>query len=164
MRELVQSHADGMNLEVTIPRLEGLLTALRRDWCGMRIETFPELVHAAMFTNMLDAAAYLLTEGYHGPAAVMAGAVLDQHVRRLCEKHGIATTFDKDGDTVPKKLDAMNNEVAKYYANGKQDQKEITPLAGIRNEAAHGHFDKFDARQVEGMILGIRGFINRNPA
>ena len=153
-------------LHNAVERLEGVLRALQREWCGDRLQTFTELVHAEMFGDMLKAAAYLLEEGgYHGPAAVMAGAVLEQHIRRLCEKNGISTTTTaKDGETIPKKLEAMNAELQSRYANGKQDQKEVTTLAGLRNQAAHGEFEKFDEGQVDLMIQSIRGFINRNSA
>jgi hypothetical protein len=164
-RELTTPESLGsFDLQIIIQRLEGILRALRRDWCGMRLDTFMGLVHAEMFSDMLQGAAYLLGEGYYGPAAVMVGAVLEQHIRRLCDKHSIETTFERNGETVPKKLEAMNMELAKHYANDKQDQKEVTTLAGLRNYAAHGEFEKFDKRQVDVMIQSISGFINRNPA
>jgi hypothetical protein len=151
-------------LDYTIAQLDGILRSLQREWCGDRLRTLAELVHASMFADMLEAALHLLGEGYHGPAAVMAGAVLEQHIRKLCEKNAIPTTTTKNGNAIPKKLDAMNTELAGNYAGGKQDQKEVTTLAGLRNHAAHGEFDKFDDRQVDLMIQSIRGFINRNPA
>ena len=50
---------------------------------------FKELVHSDLFADMLEAAEYLLGEGYKDPAAVMAGGVLEQRLRELCRKHGV---------------------------------------------------------------------------
>lgn len=163
-RRMVEIVAEGGHQHYQILRLEGLLRALRRDWIGDRLQTFTELVHGELFSDMLEAASHLLNQGYKDAAAMTAGGVLEQHIRNLCHKHSIPTTSTKDGDTVPKKLDALNAELTKDYANGKQDQKEVTWMAGLRNQAAHGEYSKYDGKQVELMILGVRGFVNRNPA
>ena len=46
----------------------------------------------------------------------------------------------------------------------KLDQKSVTAWLDLRNNAAHGHYDKYEAVQVELMISGVRDFIARNPA
>lgn len=122
---------------------------------------FKELVHSDLFADMLEAAEYLLGETYKDPAAVIAGGVLEQHLRELCRKHGVDTTFPNGK---PKMLDAMNADLAKANAYGKIEQKEAMAWAGLRNAAAHGEYEKYDDRQVGQMITGIREFIIRNPA
>jgi hypothetical protein len=37
-------------------------------------------------------------------------------------------------------------------------QKRITALADIRNNADHGHFDKFSSDDVEDMVKWLRRF------
>ena len=83
---------------------------------------------------MLEAAGYLLGETYKDPAAVMAGGVLEQHLRELCRKHGVDTTSRLEK---PKMIDTMNTDLAKASAYGKIEQKQVTAWAGIRNAAAH---------------------------
>jgi hypothetical protein len=42
--------------------------------------------------------------------------------------------------------------------------KQIIAWADIRNSAAHGKYDKVDAKHVEFMIAGIRLFMQSHPA
>ena len=145
--------------------LAGILQALRADYEGDRIRTFQELVHSDLFADLLEAAEYLLGETYKDPAAVMAGGVLEQHLRELCRKHSSDTTFiNPKGDTKPKMIDTMNTDLAKANAYGKIEQKQVTAWAGIRNAAAHGEYGKYDENQVRQMITGIRDFISKYPA
>jgi hypothetical protein len=143
----------------------GILQALRADFAADRIKTFRELVHSGLFADMLDAADYLLGESYKDPAAVMAGGVLEQHIRELCRKHGIdSTSVNSKGVTKPKMLDALNSDLAKASAYNKIEQKDVTAWAGLRNAAAHARYGDYDANQVKQMIAGIRAFISRHPA
>jgi hypothetical protein len=148
-----------------IRELAGILQALHADYAADRIKTFAELVHSDLFADMLEAADYLLGESYKDPAAVMAGGVLEQHLRELCRKHGIDTTFTTPGgDTKSKMIDIMNADLAKASAFGKIKQKQVTACTGIRNAAAHGEYSKYDENQVRQMIVGIRDFIAKYPA
>src|SRR5205823_14214682 len=97
--------------------------ALQRDWAGGRLQRFAELVHGEIFSDMLDAAAHLHSGGYKDPAAVMAGGVLEQHVRNLCSKNSVSTATDKNGDVVSRKLDALNADLQKAGAYDKTVQK-----------------------------------------
>jgi hypothetical protein len=58
----------------------------------------------------------------------------------------------------------MNTELAKAQAYSKNDQKQVTAWAGIRNEAAHGNYSNYTDGEVKLMLAGIRDFISRNPA
>jgi hypothetical protein len=152
MRKLGKSNA-----AVVASRLEGVLKALRADYESGCLQTFQELVHADLFSDFLEMAEYFLEEGYKDPAAVMAGGVLEEHLRKLCQKHGITLAARP-------KLDTMNADLAKAGAYGKNEQKQVTAWAGIRNEAAHANYGNYSAEQVKLMVAGIRDFITRNPA
>jgi hypothetical protein len=114
-------------------RLRGILGALRGDYDAGRLQSFEELIHADLFSDFLEMAEYFLVEGYKDPAAVIAGGVLEEHLRKLCGKHGV---------TIPAKpkLDMMNADLAKAGAYNKNDQKHVTAWAGLRNDAAHGNY------------------------
>jgi hypothetical protein len=145
--------------------LLGALRALRADYVQDRLKTFQELVRSDIFSDFLSMAEYLLNdEKLKDPAAVMAGGVLEEHIRQLCNKHGITTTFtDAKGDVRPKKLDVMNADLAKAGAYGANDQKQVTAWAGIRNSAAHAKPHEYTHEQVVSMVQGIRSFLSRNP-
>jgi hypothetical protein len=146
--------------------LEGILRALRSDLAAGRTLTFAELIHSELFSDFLEMAEYLLNdEKLKDPAAVLAGGVLEEHLRKLCGKEGLDTdAVDSTGSRHAKKLDTLNADLSRKGTYGKNEQKQITAWAGIRNDAAHGHFDKYGADQVILMLQGIRAFMGRNPA
>lgn len=140
--------------------LPGMLRALRADYAAGYLNTIGELIHADVFSDFLEMAGYLLEEGYKDPAAVLAGGVLEEHLRKLCEKHLIATTHAGR----PKKAEAMSAELAGSSAYSKLDQKNVTAWLDLRNKAAHGRYGEYERQQVSLMILAIRDFITRIPA
>lgn len=58
----------------------------------------------------------------------------------------------------------MNADLVKAGAYAKLEQKSVTAWLGLRNDAAHGEYTAYDAKQVTLFISGIRDFIPRNPA
>jgi hypothetical protein len=139
----------------------GVLKALRRDVNAGYTRTIGEIVCGEVFSDFLDMAEHLLTQKYKDPAAVLAGGVLEEHLRKLCIKHGISTT-KPNGEQ--KKLDAMNSELVAASIYNTTQQKSVTTFAGLRNDAAHGDFSKYTEDMVKGMIFGIRTFIATNVA
>jgi hypothetical protein len=105
----------------------------------------------------LQLADSLLKQGMKDPAAVIAGSLLEHHLRRLCSTHEISLP-DKP------KLDQMNALLASQNVHSKPEQKQITAWAGIRNYAAHGNYQQYDAEQVRQMIAGIRHYIASSSA
>lgn len=143
--------------------LPGVLRGLRDDIANGRLASVIELVHADVFTDFLDMAQHLLDDGgYKDAAAVIAGSSLEAHLRALSDKHGIAT---KDGQGTPKKAQLLNQELDKSGAyQGKTEQKNVTAWLGLRNDAAHGDYAKYQPAQVGLLIASIRDFITRYPA
>jgi hypothetical protein len=120
-----------------------------------------ELIHADIFTDFLDMADYLMQQGYKDPAAVVAGSVLEEHLRKLCDKYGIPTV---KADGKPKTADALNSELASANVYSKLEQKSVTAWLDLRNKAAHGKYTEYDQDQVASLIRGVREFAIRNPA
>ncbi len=58
----------------------------------------------------------------------------------------------------------MNSDLAKATAYKKNDQKQVTAWAGLRNDAAHGEYNNYTEGEVKLMVAGIRDFLSRNPA
>jgi hypothetical protein len=158
----------GVDLESwpALHRLAGAAEALKADYEGDCLDSYRELITAELCDDFLSMAEFLLTEeALKDPAAVLAGGVIEEHLRKLCAKHGIPTTTrENSGQLRPKKLDTMNAELTKQTVYGKNEQKQVTAWAGIRNDAAHAKYDKYVAEQVHLMIQGIRVFISRFPA
>jgi hypothetical protein len=144
-----------------LPAAVGALEALRADYEAGHLASLPELIHAELFGDFLEMASHLLNGGYKDAAAVIAGSTLEGHLRQLAEKTGITST-NEDGH--PLKADRLNAELTKSGAYEKTDLKAVTAWLGLRNHAAHGDYQKYEAGQVGPMIAGIRDFIRRKPA
>ena len=139
----------------------GILKAAKQEIDGGWIFTVRGLVSAKIFSDFVEMAEHLLKEGYKDPAAVMAGSVLEEHLRQLCTGNGIPTEMERDGKFTPKKADSMNSELAGASVYGKLDQKSVTSWLDLRNKAAHGKYDEYTREQVNLMLQGITNFIAR---
>jgi len=58
----------------------------------------------------------------------------------------------------------LNSDLAKKGIYNNLKKKQIEFWTGVRNEAAHGHEDKYNSQQVEEMLNGVRQFIIDFPA
>jgi len=129
----------------------GILNAAKEDYEHGYMQDVRVLVAAEMFSNLLDQASELLEAGYHGPAAVLSGAILENNLRKLCNIHEIELPANP-------KIEFMNAQLAKVNVFNKLTQKRITAIADVRNSAAHGKWDEFTKEDVKDMIKWITGF------
>lgn len=137
--------------------LIGVVKALSQDYKAGALAPIQELIRAEVFDDFLDMSEHLLDQGYKDAAAVVSGSVLEQHLRKLSDRSKIPTELNGK----PKKADLLNSELAAKNVYGKLDQKSVTAWLDLRNNAAHGHYDKYGVEQVKFLLLGVRDFINR---
>jgi hypothetical protein len=145
---------------VNIPYIVGNLRGLRAAYAAGYLATVAELIHAELFADFLEMAQYLMSEGYKDPAAVIAGSVLEEHLRQLAVKESI--TVESGGRA--KKADLLNAELAAAAVYSKLDQKSVIAWLDLRNKAAHGRYNEYAPAQVELLLQSIRDFIVRIPA
>ena len=144
---------DGKGLTYSpVRKAQGVLKAAVEDYERGYLIDLRKLVEAEVFDDFLEQANALLAAGYIGPAAVVAGCVLEDSLRKLVESKGLALAARP-------KLDLMNADLAKTGVYSKLIQKRITAIADIRNNAAHGKWDQFKKEDVNDALLWIRGFI-----
>lgn len=148
----------GENEAHNLTVLPGILKALRADYEAGYLRSIHEIIHGDIFGDFLDMAGYLLQEGYKDPAAVLAGGVLEEQMRKLCQANSISVTKG----ALPKKADGMNADLAGANVYSKLDQKSVTAWLGLRNNAAHGKYNEYSIEQVALMVQGIRDFVTRN--
>ncbi len=141
--------------------LFGVAKSLKQDYEQQFISaTFAALVRADVFDDFLEMADHLLTSGYKDPSAVIVGAVLEEHLRRLCARHAIP--ISENGRA--RKADSLNTDLATKAVYSKLDQKSVTAWEDLRNKAAHGEFASYADAQVDLMLKGVRDFVSRYPA
>lgn len=145
-------------------QLCGVLESLRADTQAGYMDSVSELIHGEMFGDFLEMAQHLIDEGYKDAAAVIAGSVLEGHLRQLCLKSGVETDTEVKGVPIPKKAERMNADLVKASVYNTTDQKNVTAWLDLRNKAAHGLYKEFEAGQVSLLISNVRDFFNRVPA
>jgi hypothetical protein len=129
-----------------------ILRAAHNDYTKGYLVEARSLIRAEVFDDVLEQAEHLFKEGYHPAAAVLAGCVIEDSIRKTCERNGI-TIGSKP------KLDGMNAELAKKGVYNTLVQKRVTWIADIRNKAAHGQWSEFSAADVENMLRQVRDFV-----
>jgi hypothetical protein len=145
----------------TVSEVHAILLALKADLEAGNLRGLQDRVRGDTFEDFLEMAAHLLNEGYEDAAAVITGSVLEGHLRALAVNRSIAVA-KPDGSSV--KSDGLNAELARLEAYSKGDQKSVTAWLDLRNDAAHGHYDRYAAEQVKLVHGGVRDFLNRVPA
>jgi hypothetical protein len=137
----------------------GILKAAKEDYEKGYLFDLRKLVEAEIFDDLLEQAEQLLKEGYFIPAAVLAGCVLEDGLRKLCDRESI-TLPDQP------KLNWMNDELAKKTVYNALTKKSVTSLSALRNDAAHGKWVGLtgrDAQQMKDevgrMIPAVRSFL-----
>lgn len=145
--------------------MTGILSSLKTAYEQGFLATVQELVHADLFADFLEMARYLLDSGFKDPAAMLAGGVLEEQLRKLCVKNGIAVTFvDGRGDAKYKMINQMNTDLYSKPVYPKTEMLQVTAWAAIRNSADHGKFGDYTKEQVDALVQGILGFITRYSA
>ncbi|HEX7290957.1 MAG TPA: hypothetical protein VF250_07505 [Conexibacter sp.] len=138
-----------------------IVDALRADYRAGALVEVQELVHADLFSDFIEMALELSEKGFVGPAAVVAGSVLEEHLRKLAGKHGV-DLIEANGRA--KSVEVLGVDLRKAQAITEVQRKSVTAWYAQRTEAAHGRADALTPSEVERMIDGVRDFVARHPA
>jgi HEPN domain-containing protein len=150
LRRLAESK-DSANNGFYLIHAIGMVEAAKNDFDAGLLTDMRSLITAEVFADFIEQAERLLEAGYYVSAASLTGAILEDALRKLCEKSNISVPAST-------KIDRLNAELAKAGIYDKLIQKRITALADLRNNADHGHFDKFRREDVEDMVKWVRSF------
>ena len=89
-------------------------------------------------------------------AAVLVGASLEEFLRNWVEAEGLSIGSSKPG------IDAYCKSLRSADVIQKQDVKDVTAWAGIRNAAAHGEWDQVrDPDRIRVMLDGVNLFMRQ---
>jgi len=132
-----------------------VLKRIRDDYAKGYLRDIRRLAAAEVFTDFLDMAEHLHSQGYGIPAATITGAVLEDSLRRLHLKQ----IGHWQGDSSISKL---NDGLRKANVYDQAVWRQIQAWGDIRNDADHGHFDKVDSDAVKRMVSGIRDFVAKH--
>lgn len=128
-------------------RSSGLLTALPFE-VSSRVEAA---------TDLMEQVDRLLGDRAVHPAApiVLAGAALEELLRSMWQRADAPLLAGKPG------INAYAAALQTAKVIDRQDLKDITSWAGLRNDAAHGEFDALDLPRARLMVDGINLFMQQ---
>jgi len=133
-------------------QVNGIIQAAFQDFqAGLLFET-ENRIRAYVLDDFLEQADFLLSEGCHIAAVSLGGAVLEDTLRKMCDRRGVPYP---DKTTI----DALNASLAKQNVYDKLVQKQITAHADLRNKADHGHFTKVQKEDVSDFLKWLRRFV-----
>ena len=143
------------NQYMNVANVVGILKGVQHEIENGLLTNFRSLIQAEIFSDFLEMAEYLLGEGYKDAAAVLLGAVLEDSLRKIADSNGV-DTLNTQGK--PLSIEPLNTSLRKKEVYGPLIQKQITSWANLRNDAAHGHYDSYDAGQTRQMLLFVQKF------
>ncbi len=139
------------------------LKAVKDDLQQGFLDSLFSQIEAEIAADYMGQAERLLTEGQSGkydhvPAAVLAGAVLEESLRTLCS-HQMPPIALTNARGEKKTLNPLIDDLKKAEVFTELKAKQLRSWADIRNKAAHGEFDHFTRADVEQMLQGINNFL-----
>lgn len=93
-------------------------------------------------------------------AAFLAGASLEDSLRRLCDSRGIS--YDPQRTTISKLQSLLYQPANQIEVISSSENKQITAWGDTRNLADHGKFAEITYAAVLSMVVGVRAFIDKH--
>lgn len=139
--------ADATILSERLASILGIVTSAATEWRNGLIDTLEYHFVGLAFGDFLRHAAVDNDQGRKMEAAVLASAVLEDTVKRLCRKHNIAS----DDQT----LDSLISALKTSQIIEKVKAERLRSYAALRNQAFHAQWNAFDQRDLRQMIEGL---------
>jgi hypothetical protein len=93
-------------------------------------------------------------------AAFLAGAALEDALRRLCDARGIE--YNSQRTTISKLQAVLFQPSKQIEVISSSENKQITAWGDTRNKADHGQFTEITYTEVLALVLGVRSFIDKH--
>jgi hypothetical protein len=126
----------------------GTLEAIQYELENDHLETITQIVKAETLADLLEQAENLFENGYHLAAGVIGRAVLEEHLRTICDN--LVCTPSKKRPTI----NDFNQALYGIQHYSKIKMKQIDTLAAIGNDAAHNSPD-LDSTDVKKMLVDL---------
>ncbi len=93
-------------------------------------------------------------------ATFLAGASLEDALRRLCDARGLA--YDAQRTSISKLQAVLFQPSKQIEVISVSENKQITAWGDTRNKADHGRFADITHTEVLAIVLGVRSFIDKH--
>lgn len=95
-----------------------------------------------------------------GIAAFLAGASLEDALRRLCDARGLP--YDPQRTSISRLQGALYQPSRQIETISQSENKHVTAWGDTRNKADHGRFSEITHTEVVAMVLGVRSLIEKH--
>jgi hypothetical protein len=146
-----------------ISMLYGVMQALRNDVANGNVVPVQGIGHMDLFSEYLEQADHLLESGYKDASAIMAGGVLEAHLRRLCGRHGIDTDEQISSGRRRKKASILSADLYKAKILSLSEYQQVKTWLALRNDAARGNFDGYVKEEVARLVQCVWDFVRTHP-
>jgi len=133
----------------------GILKALKEDLELGFLTRVRDLVSAEIFTDFIEMSQHLLENSYKDSAASLVGAVLENGLRQIAQKHTIDVKSSDD-------IGSLNTKLADKEIYNRLLQKQVQAWKAIRDSADHGKFEDYKTEDVKAMLEGVQRFLTEN--
>lgn len=144
------------NQHVVAASLLGSLKSLREAVVDNLLNAVEDLIAADAFGNLLEQAEFLLKKKYLIASGVLCRAVLEEHLRLLCDRHGC----------LPSGRPTINDLNQALYKNSHLDKlamQHVTATATAGNHCAHNEQPPLTRADVEKLHRDVTDFLVRQP-
>lgn len=139
----------------------GVLGAAAKELHGDWLETTHGAINRDLLADMLRLAKGHLDERRPRAAAILAGAILEKHLRNLCLAKGIKIYNEVGGKAVDKKGLQLTGEAYKKKFYDRNDNKGVVAWLTCCEQAADPKGREPSLDQVKSMLSGIASFLNK---
>jgi hypothetical protein len=136
------------NTLIFVTQVLGTLEAIKHELENDHLDTLTQLIRAKTMADLLEQGQHLFDNAYYLAAGVIGRAVLEEHLRNLCEDLKCYPTKDRPT------INDYNMELYKKEHYSKTKMKHIDVLASIGNNAAH-NLPELDASEVKKLLSEI---------
>jgi hypothetical protein len=131
---------------------QNILRVVKEDVEDGFLTDIRTLVAAEVFADFLDMAKHLHERGYKDRAAFLAGAVLENGLRRIASAKEIKVKNKDD-------LSTLNNKLADVNVYTRMVQKQVKVWIDLRNHADHSRFEQYSNQEVTDMMRGVENLL-----
>ena len=135
-----------------VERGKGVLQGLRDYIQKGFLQSSISFIQTEIFSDFLEMAEHIFGQGHKDPPVMLAGAVLEDSLRKICIKNEIDFPADSN-------IASLNQLLLQKPVYNKIVFKDVDKWKAIRDFADHANFDQYDKGKVKDMLEGVRKFI-----
>ena len=144
------------NNPLAVKRMVGTLQAVKESIENNLLLSVEDLVKAETFNGLLDQGDYLHSKKFYLAAGVLGRAVLEEHLRFLCDAKRCLPTKSKPT------LNDFKDELYREKHLNLTQMKFVESMAATGNSAAHNK-PELASSDVERLLRDVRDFLARHP-